>query len=71
METQKLIALLRSTMDPNERKAAEDQLLQVRNRPQIQPKVWPPMCSRCRRLRWMHYPLPCTTLCNAPHSPQY
>lgn len=29
MDTQKLIALLRATMDPNERKAAEDQLTQV------------------------------------------
>lgn len=30
MDTQKLVALLRATMDPNERKNAEDQLLQVR-----------------------------------------
>lgn len=30
MDTQKLIVLLRATMDPNERKSAEDQLTQVR-----------------------------------------
>lgn len=32
MDTQKLIVLLRATMDPNDRKSAEDQLAQVRIR---------------------------------------
>lgn len=35
MDTQKLIALLRATMDPNERKSAEDQLTQVGSREEI------------------------------------